>query len=99
VCGIEIPIYREPDLRDSEGALLDGHFLPTPRPRILIREGLTKSVEKDTLIHELGHAFAVYSGLRDFFAGQVRKSVDVADFEETIIRILTPHIGGLVWLK
>lgn len=100
VCGIDIPIYRatveqEPALRDSDGELLDGQFQPTPTPRIIVRVGLSKSVEKDTLIHEMGHALMLYSGCRELVNMSTPVGFDIDAFEEAVIRILTPHIGSI----
>lgn len=98
VCGIRLPLYKEQGLADAEGSVLDGLF-QNAQGQVLIRDGLTKTQERDAVNHELQHALWTFSGAGHYLAGVVKDGVDVSEVEETIIRIMSPHIGGIGWVK
>lgn len=84
ICGIEVPIVRAtaeqcPELLDEPGVINDGFFCGD-RSIIVLRSGQHPTQERDSLNHERVHAWIKLSGYDDF--------------EETIARVLAPHLGA-----
>lgn len=66
------------------------------RNTILVREGLPTSRDRDTLLHEVSHAFLEATGLGSFIKDNLRPGVDATEFEETLIRLAVPGILRMV---
>lgn len=102
ICGVRVPIFRAdvadaPMLRDEDtGETLDGRF-DGEKGVIYVRRGLSRTLERDALNHEILHALLAYSGARSFLAGLARGMS--SDHEETLMRILAPHMHALRWAK
>lgn len=95
VCGVTFPVYRAsveevPDLV-QDGELLDG-FCDFERGCIYIREGLSPSLERDAVAHEVGHAFLCCSGLQEILRDRIGAK-KFKGFEELLVRVATPHIS------
>lgn len=103
VAGVVVPVYRAtskeiPDLKDDDGEDLLGCFLPG-KGSIYILQGMPASLERDTINHEIIHTWLNLSGAREFLKRTIRKTEDVEDAEETLVRILTPHVHLIDWCK
>jgi hypothetical protein len=110
ICGVRVPIVRAtpeqvPELLE-DGRVLDGYFC-FERLIIVIRAGQSKTQERDSIVHETVHGFLYLSGARHqlkFALGPKFKGFE--DFEELIVRNMTPHLvgllecnGGPAWLR
>lgn len=103
VSGIRVPIIRGPltllpELRDDDGTVLDGQFVDN-RPAIFIRSGQSMTKERDAINHEILHALLLYSGAGEFLRGELRSSSRAGSVEETFVRIVTPHLPAIEWVK
>jgi len=102
VCGVKVPVVRvdqdSPALRDDDGSRLEGTF-DDKTNTIFLRRGMTRSAERDTINHELLHALLILSGARNFLTGGSREPDRAHDNEETLVRILTPHLAAIGWAK
>lgn len=103
VCNIRVPVVRAsvadvPQLREADGTLLDGWF-DGERGIVFVRRGLSRTFERDARNHELYHALVRYSGARDFLIGVMKSPSMAEDHEETFIRIMTPHLPFVRWVK
>ena len=50
--------------------------------------------ERDTLVHECIHMFLVQSGIRSMLEAHHGKRDGFEEFEESIVRVATPHLVG-----
>lgn len=87
-----VPVYRVtpgmvPDMGDDLGQCDHEHI------RIYVRTGQSEAQEKDTIMHECVHMFLLVTGLRHMLEASV-KVPDFAAFEETFVRVATPHLVG-----
>lgn len=103
VAAIKIPIIRGPltllpELRDDDGTVLDGQFVDD-RPAIFVRSGQPKTKERDVINHETFHALVIYSGADEFLKGELRSASRASAVVETFIRIMTPHMHPIEWVK
>lgn len=101
VCHVRVPVVLAtyalvPELREADGTLLDGWF-DHERGIVFVRDGQSKSLERDATNHEIVHALLYYSGVQDFFAGIVKGKA--VEHEETMVRILAPHMARVRWVK
>jgi hypothetical protein len=106
ICNVRIPIIRAtveqvPELAEGD-RLLDAYFC-MERLVIFVREGQSKTHERDSITHELAHAFIYLSGLGHRLKGFFDKPEAYDRFEEEIVRAMTPHLcginlGGAPWL-
>lgn len=106
VCGVRVPVVRAtadqiPDLAE-DGRLLDGYFCST-QSVIFIRDGQSHTQERDTIVHEVAHAFLYLSGLGHRLEEVVGPAL-FERFEEGLVRMATPHLvafilenGGKSW--
>ncbi len=80
-----------PDLAENEGCCCKS--LNT----IYIRAGMPPSRMRDTLVHEVLHAFLEASGIGSFLASASNLKGDGYDvFEETFVRLVTPSVIRLI---
>jgi len=103
VAGVDVPIYRAtakeiPELKNDDGEDLHGCFIPA-KAMICITQGQPKTVERDTINHELIHAWIYLSGAQSVLRMLLKKPDDLVDAEETLVAVLTPHIAGIEWCK
>lgn len=93
--GIVWHVYRAdpahvPALHDGD-RVLEG-VTDTSTAEIHVREGLSPSLERDAIAHELLHAFLYATGLAHVI--EARIGAGYADFEEVLVRVATPHLVG-----
>ncbi len=95
LCGIEWPVYQG---ASSERDALENNFgyCDHQRGEIWIRAGLSPSSHADTLLHEALHAMIEGSGAAQFLKGACPPGADIAEIEETLIRILVPHLRNAI---
>lgn len=107
VCGMTYRVMlassiERPALEESEGEC------DADEGVIYLRASLARNRTRlrDTLIHELVHAFVDATGLAYVLKGKLKESRDWEDVEETIARVATPHIvqlveanGSRLWIK
>lgn len=96
VCGIDYKVYFTsqditPQLRGLDG-LADMNA-----GIIYLAECDNPTRSLDTLVHELLHTIFEASGLAQHLRQNLKKGVKISDFEEQLIRILTPSL--IVTLK
>jgi len=101
VCNVKVSIVRASVtqalcLRDDDGSTLLGRFVESPA-LIVVRRGLSDAVERDTIVHECIHALLAYSGAKQFLTGPAKEISDGDELEETLVRILAPHVAALRW--
>jgi Zn-dependent peptidase ImmA (M78 family) len=97
ICNVLVPIVRAtseqmPELT-NEGED-DGFFCPS-RTLIVIRAGQSETQERDTIAHEIGHAFLYLSGLQHLLKAITNWPKGYDDLEECLVRIAAPHLGVL----
>lgn len=97
ICGVRVPVIRAtveqiPDLDEADGETNDGFFCGS-RTCIFIRAGQSRTQERDSINHEVGHAFVKLSGIAHLLAGVTTWPKGYDDFEETLVRIAAPHLG------
>jgi hypothetical protein len=88
VCGL---VYRVFVASADESAELTGDddgACATASGEIFVRASLSPSRKRDTLVHEIAHAYLEASGLREFLKTKVKGDYDA--FEESFIRLLVP---------
>lgn len=93
ICGVKVPVYRVtaglvPDMGDDFGR---SDF---QRMCIFILAGQHETQERDTLVHECVHMFLVQSGIRSMLEAHHGKRDGFEEFEESIVRVATPHLVG-----
>lgn len=93
ICGLEYRVVfasveEVPDLAGKEG------FCSLATNTIYIQRGMPASRMRDTLAHEIGHAFFEATGIGSFLSNRVRGDYD--RFEETLIRLLVQQMLRLV---
>ena len=92
ICGARIPVYRvEPGMLAEMGE--DFGQCDFNRLCIFVRSGQHPTQERDTIMHECVHMFLHQSGLRQLLESAC-KTGDFVAFEETIVRVATPHLVG-----
>lgn len=94
ICGLEYRVVfassdEVPLLREKEG------MTAFDTNTIYVRSGMPLSRMRDTLVHEVMHAFLESSGVGYFLQDSV-KVEDFEKFEETLIRLLVPSVLRLV---
>ena len=94
VCGIRYRVFmvaddEVPELVDGE----EGACVPS-KARIYLRASMPRELYRDTLVHEIGHAWLLASGLVEFLKGRVHGDIDA--FEETLIRLAVPSLLQLL---
>lgn len=95
VCGITLQVVRaHPDdvaelVRDGE--ILDG-VCDIANGRIVVREGQPTELERDSIAHEVIHAFLYLSGLQEILKDRIGHE-KFEGFEELLVRVATPHIA------
>lgn len=97
ICGVRVPVIEAtvgqlPDLDETDGTTNDGFFCGA-RTCIFIRAGQSPTQRRDSINHEVGHAFVKLSGLSQLLAAVTTWPKGYEDFEETIVRIAAPHLG------
>jgi hypothetical protein len=97
ICNVLVPIVRAtveqmPEL-ESEGTD-DGFFCPS-RTLIVIRAGQSETQERDSIAHEVGHAFIYLSGIGHILKGVTAWPKGYDDLEEVLVRVAAPHLWGL----
>ncbi len=98
ICAVRVPIVRAtleqmPELAEAEGLINDGFFCGE-RTCIFIRSGQSRTQERDSINHEVGHAFVKLSGLAAVLAAVTTWPKGYEDLEETLVRIAAPHLGN-----
>ncbi len=91
LCGLAFTVYtgsasENPHLEDNQG------YCNHTRQEIWIRDSLGTSGFYDTLVHEMLHGIWENSGTSQFLKGCLPDGADQPEIEETIVRILTPHL-------
>lgn len=96
ICGLEYKVVYASSDDVPELIENDGHTSCSTNT-IYIRTNLTVSRKRDTLLHEILHAFLEASGI-DHFLGHALKgeAKEYERFEETLIRLVVPSILRLV---
>jgi len=80
-----------PDMGDDKEGLTD-----LEKGQIWILDSLSDTRAMEVLAHEVCHALLDVSGAGFYIRQCLRKSVDGDQFEETVIRILAPHLSQLL---
>lgn len=88
VCGLVYRVFIASVDESSELTSDDDGACATSSGQILVRASLSPSRKRDTLVHEVAHAFLEASGLREFLKTRVKGDYD--SFEEALIRLLVP---------
>lgn len=92
ICGSRVPVYRvEPGMVADMGE--DFGRCDFNRLCIFVRTGQHPAQEQDTIMHECLHMFLHQSGIRQLLESSC-KVPDFEQFEETIVRVATPHLVG-----
>lgn len=87
-----VPVYRvSPGMVSDMGD--DLGQCDHDRLCIFVRTGQSPAQEKDTIVHECVHMFLLVTGLRHLLEGN-SKAADFVAFEETFVRVATPHLVG-----
>jgi hypothetical protein len=96
ICGLEYRVVYASSDDVPELIENDGHTSCSTNT-IYIRTNLSSSRKRDTLLHEILHAFLEASGI-DHFLGHALKGdpKEYERFEETLIRLVVPSILRLV---
>jgi hypothetical protein len=99
LCGVRVQVFRAakgkvPDLAGSIGAY-DGTTCT-----VWLEEGQSETQERDTLVHELCHAFFALSGLgptlRAFLGPEMAQRWDGDNgIEEALVSLIAPHVAVL----
>ncbi len=97
ICGVRVPVIEAtieqiPDLAEADGSTNDGFFCGS-RTCIFILAGQSPTQRRDSINHEVGHAFVKLSGLAQLLAAVTTWPKGYDDLEETIVRIAAPHLG------
>ena len=100
VCGIDVAIVEAtpdqvPALREPDGTLLFG-FFDEESATIYVRKGQSRTLRRETINHEIVHAWFAYSGAREYLAGVTKGKLD---HEERLVRILSPHAATIRWSR
>lgn len=91
LCNLRIAVFEGTSAeRDALGESF-GYFDPQ-RLEIWTREGLSPALWANTLFHEMLHAIMAESGAGEFLRVAIESGADAGDTEETLIRILVPHL-------
>ncbi len=96
ICGLEYKVVyassdEVPELIEAEG------YTSLSANTIYVRGNLPPCRKRDTLLHEVLHAFLEASGLGTFLeAGFKGDAKEYEKFEETLIRLVVPSILRLV---
>lgn len=93
ICGLEYRVVFASTEEVPELAGKEGWTVPSTNT-IYIRSNLPFSRARDTMLHEVLHAFFEASGVGSFLNDRVRGDYD--KFEETLIRLLVQPILRLV---
>ncbi len=95
ICGFP---YEVVEVDESDGILADGEEGSTRalELRIYIRAGLPWPRRRDTILHEIAHAFFEATGLLGFITAHTKKSAEADRFEENLIRLATPWLLQLI---
>ena len=93
ICGLEYRVVFATNEEVPELVGREGYTVPSSNT-IYIRSNLPASRARDTLLHEVLHAFFEASGVGSFLSDRVRGDYD--KFEETLIRLLVQPILRLV---
>ena len=93
ICGVKVPVYvvqpgMVPDMGDDMGQCDHN------RLAIFVRAGQHPTQERDTVMHELAHMFLILSGIRSMLEAQFGKRDGFDEFEESLVRVATPHLVG-----
>lgn len=95
ICGLEYRVvFTTPD-EVAELAENDG-LCRRSTNTIYIRKGMPASRTRDTLIHEVMHAFLEASGLGHYLEQHLKDPDTYDKFEETLIRLMVPSLLRLV---
>lgn len=91
VAGIEFTVYTG---TAAERDILDNAFGYCDRQHaeIWLREGLSPSLQANTILHEIIHGVYEHSGVSKFVEHSLKDGVDKDEFEETLIQLLVPHL-------
>lgn len=98
ICNVRVPIIEAtieqiPELAEADGSTNDGFFCGA-RTCIFILAGQSATQRRDSVNHEVGHAFVKLSGLAQLLAAVTTWPKGYDDFEETLVRIAAPHLGN-----
>lgn len=93
ICGLEYRVVYATTEEVPELAGREGWTVPSANT-IYIRSNLPPSRLRDTLVHEVLHAFFEASGVGSFISDRVRGDYD--KFEETLIRLIVQPLLRLV---
>jgi hypothetical protein len=88
VCGLVYRVYVASGDESSELSEGDDGACVCAQGKILVRSSISPSRKRDTLVHEIAHAFLEASGLREFLKTRVKGDYD--SFEEALIRLFVP---------
>jgi Zn-dependent peptidase ImmA (M78 family) len=93
ICGLEYQLVvataaEVPELLENEG------WTSCVTNTIYVRANMPPTRLRDTVVHELLHAFLEASGVGSFLSDRVQGDYDA--FEEVLVRLLTPMILRLV---
>ncbi len=95
ICGLAIRVIYGTDLEIPELVGNEGYY-SREQGAIYVQANLPHSRMRDTLAHELAHAFLDASGLGAFFASRLKADDDYEDFEELTIRLFVPNFLRLI---
>lgn len=95
ICGLEYRVVfatseEVPALEANEG------YTSCETNTIYLASNIPRSRMRDALVHEVCHAFLEASGVGSFLQTSLKDKAAYDDFEETLIRVLVPHVLRLV---
>lgn len=95
ICGF---LYSVVEVDASDGILSEGEEGSTRafELTIYILAGLPWARRRDTILHEVAHAFLEASGILGFLTSHTKKSAEADKFEENLIRLGTPWLLQLI---
>jgi len=88
VCGLVYRVFVASVDESSDLSAEEDGVCVASSGQILVRASLSPSRKRDTLVHEIAHAFLEASGIREFMRTRVKGDYDA--FEEAFIRLLVP---------
>lgn len=92
ICGMPYTVAvataeEQPILDENEG------WTEFKKGQILLRDGASLSRMRDTLVHEIAHAFLEATGVGAYLQSQVD---DWEQVEETLVRLIAPNLVRLI---
>jgi hypothetical protein len=95
ICGLAWNVY-EGTVKNKDNLSAVYGFCDHAKQEIWVAEGMSPSMFRDTLRHEVRHAILEHSGAESYLKSVLKPEVDADVVIETLVRILTPHEGVML---